>query len=543
MRPGRYSFLPILAAVLLCFGIVGAVIARSFGQWLVLVHLIGAAAVFCVWGIHWFFSGSQPKACWSSWLIETNVGFRSFLLMAQCALFLGFVVCGNWLARHYDVRWDLTSSGEFSLAQQSRQLLENLKQPVRLVAVGAPATIKRSGIGQLLRLYQRHNSELVSTEFVDARVNPHYVEQELQMKPGDLLYLEYGRGAEKKTVRLNRVDEETLTGALVRLVKGDVRKVYYIQGHDEPEIYGQEDENLSAFMAALQEEFFSVEGIGLANREKLPQDAALLILASPKKNLSAYEQELLVDYVRQGGALLMLYDPLTVKAIPEIAASFGVEIKNGVVLDQMRRAHTAPETGWQIITNVYAKHPITRHFSVRDFSAFMIAAPLRASQAPDREMECVEFVLSGPQSWGETQLKLLFGRQAEAAFDSEKDFAGPLALGVACEGGQLKASQDRPDHALAPLPSTSRLVVFGDSDWLKNVNFNLYGNRDLIMNAVNWLAREESGISMRAAGKRFSAAVVSERVFSMVLGLSFLVPELILLIGLFICWKRRRIES
>ena len=251
--------------------------------------------------------------------------------------------------------------------------------------------------------------------------------------------------------------------------------------------------------------------------------------------------------MRQGGALLLLYDPLTVNAIPEIAAAFGVEIKNGIVLDQVRRAHTAPETGWQIITNSYAKHAITRHFSARDFSAFMIAAPLRASQAQaqaqDRKMECVEFVLSGPQSWGETQLKLLFGRQAQAAFESEEDLPGPLALGVACEGGKRKASQDRPDPSSAPAPGAPRLAVFGDSDWVKNVNFNLYGNRDLIMNAVNWLAGEEGGISMRAAGKRFSAAAVSERVFSMVLGLSFLVPELILLIGLFICWKRRRIES
>ena len=48
------------------------------------------------------------------------------------------------------------------------------------------------------------------------------------------------------------------------------------------------------------------------------------------------------------------------------------------------------------------------------------------------------------------------------------------------------------------LAPTARLVVFGDSDFASNTYLSTLGNRDLFANAVNWLAEDESLISIRA---------------------------------------------
>jgi hypothetical protein len=41
------------------------------------------------------------------------------------------------------------------------------------------------------------------------------------------------------------------------------------------------------------------------------------------------------------------------------------------------------------------------------------------------------------------------------------------------------------------------LVILGDSDFAVNENLNLYGNRDLLLNILGWLAREQVLIALR----------------------------------------------
>ena len=43
----------------------------------------------------------------------------------------------------------------------------------------------------------------------------------------------------------------------------------------------------------------------------------------------------------------------------------------------------------------------------------------------------------------------------------------------------------------------TRIVVFGDSDFVANGYLGIPGNRDLFLNTVNWLAQQENLISIR----------------------------------------------
>ena len=110
-------------------------------------------------------------------------------------------------------------------------------------------------------------------------------------------------------------------------------------------------------------------------------------------------------------------------------------------------------------------------------------------------------------------------------------------------------SYEKKDGASAagssPEPSfqkVSRVVVFGDSDWLLNANIHVYANRDLAMNAVNWLAGEEGGVSIRPGTMRASAAPLTVAQLRLIMALSFVVPEVMLLLGLFIWYRRRAIS-
>ena len=85
----------------------------------------------------------------------------------------------------------------------------------------------------------------------------------------------------------------------------------------------------------------------------------------------------------------------------------------------------------------------------------------------------------------------------------------------------------------------ARVVVFGDATWVQNGNLTAMGNRDVALNAVNWVLGEEGGVAIGPKSIRVSAAPIPQATFNVILALSFLGPELILIFGLFVWWRRR----
>ena len=78
------------------------------------------------------------------------------------------------------------------------------------------------------------------------------------------------------------------------------------------------------------------------------------------------------------------------------------------------------------------------------------------------------------------------------------DIDGPVSLAAAVSAAATEAAPADPatDGGDAPKPE-SRLVVIGDSDFASNRWLGIAGNRDLFLNAVNWLAQQENLISIR----------------------------------------------
>jgi len=74
---------------------------------------------------------------------------------------------------------------------------------------------------------------------------------------------------------------------------------------------------------------------------------------------------------------------------------------------------------------------------------------------------------------------------------------------------------------------------------LRNDSLGAMGNRDLILNIVNWATGEEASIAIGPKKMRRSEAAFSQATFNVILALSFLGPEFLLLLGLFIWWRRQ----
>ena len=105
---------------------------------------------------------------------------------------------------------------------------------------------------------------------------------------------------------------------------------------------------------------------------------------------------------------------------------------------------------------------------------------------------------------------------------------GPLTLAAA---GSYRTGKES---------TQGRFVVVGSSDWVANGFIPFNGNRDLAMNAINWLASDEELISIRPK-ERDDRRITMTRAQLNWLGITSLglLPLAVVIAGLTVWWRRR----
>lgn len=520
-----------LGGVLLGFGILGALIVGSFtAQPLVVLQLLLGVLFLLMWGVT---SGlySFQKA---SQVIAGRSARFGYNVVLYSAVFGGLLVVANIFAFKNEKRWDLTEQGVYSLSEKSLQLVTGLPEPLKLIAIDTSKMMSLGSsndpekIKELLELYKYHNPKKVSVEIIDPRTDPVEVDR-LGMKQGNILYIEYGEGERSAISRLNTVDEQSVTNAIVKLSKGVAKKIYYIEGHGEPDVASETEEGMKSFVAALEDEHLQLEGLLLPQIGKIPDDAAAVIVAAPKQQLSVAERDALIQYANKGGRLVLLANPEDGGAdeVRTLAKSFGIEVGKDIILDADSQLFTG---GPQIfVARGFSPHPVTSKLSEKNPPVFAFASSVRAPTAKEAGATYTELLKTGRNSWAESDVARLFDKSDGKATFGEGDLKGPVSMAVVMERKVVGGSKD----------ATTRVVVVGDSTWLRNDSFGAMGNRDLILNALSWAAGEEGNIAIGPKRMRLSYAQFDQATVNAILALSFVGPEILLLIGLFIWWKRQ----
>ncbi|HMO01586.1 MAG TPA: Gldg family protein [Oligoflexia bacterium] len=543
------SFSGIVGGVFILFAVVGGLLIGALYDPLVIVrqpilllHLLFGSILV----LYWFFAVGLANLSQTG-IIFSGRGTRFGLnvIFYTTVVVAGFVFI-NWLANRYDSRWDLTEEGVYSLSPQTRKILEALEKPLQIVAFRGTQNVNDFEIENLLKLYKQQNRSKITTEIIDARSHPHKLDQ-YRVQMGNLIYIGYGDRDNLEESRLNEASEESITNAILKLTRGSAKKIYFIEGHSEPQLASQAADGLAKLRGAFVDEHFQVSGLILSQTGKIPDDAAAVVLVSPKKKLLAEEKQALIEYVDSGGRLLMMTDPKTTSDVKEIADNFGIVVRDDIVLDPVQRLFAGPAIGAQPIVRNYGSHIITRDMNDQHITIYNIASSVTYSadkKKLDPAISYAEIALTGPNAWGEKNLEAVFDSQNPTAQIDPEDTKGPVSLAIAYEkkvktGEQANSNKDNENQAEAKFEKLSRVVVVGDSDWALNANLEIYANRDFVLNIINWLSGEEGGISIRAKSMRASIAPITSQTFVWLLGLSFLVPELILLSGLMIWWSRR----
>jgi ABC-type uncharacterized transport system involved in gliding motility auxiliary subunit len=472
-----------------------------------------------------------------------NVRYGS-IAAGSVLVFVAILVAVNWLANRQNKRWDLTESKQFSLSDQTKQILASLKSPLNVhVFHGSQDNPQR--YRDRFDEYQ-YLSKQIHVEYVNAEGKPAEAEK-FEITAVPTIVMEYGG----RTQRATSIDESAITNALKKLIEGKTKKAYFLQGHGERDTDdASTPRGFKAAASALADENFESAKLTLAQAGSIPADATLLIVAGATTDLLPQEAELIGAFLKNGGKLLLLIDPQDKdgKGQPQsliaLAKTWGIQVNDDIVVDPSPIGRTIG-TDASVPIGMPTSHPITANFRV--ITAFPLTRSVTAVEGGTDGKFAQAFVQTGEQSWAETDVKGLYTTQRPEKNTDKGDKAGPISVAAAVSAPAAaptptpppadKPAADKPDDAPKP---ESRLAVIGDSDFASNRWLALGGNNDLFLNTANWLAQQEDLIAIRPRDPEDRRVELTEDQQTRILWITLVIIPLALFANAFrVYWKRR----
>ncbi len=459
----------------------------------------------------------RGKRLWSQWL-HTSL---SIIIVVAILVLLGLI------AERHPIRWDLTKSKSHTLSEQSRKIVETLKEPVKILGFFGDDEA-RSKAQDLFESY-RYVNKLISYEFVDPDRNPELAKKYDIKTYGTAVIEGYGR---KETV--TTVSEESITNAVLKLTRTEKKKIYFVSGHGEHPIEDFGKDGYSTVKSSLEKDNYEVDKLVLLEKGEVPQDAAVVVIAGPRKDFLPEEVKALEAYINRGGHLLVMLDPYYDAGLKKFLNSYGFELSNDVVVDKLSRVFGGSPL-MPVVTQ-YGIHKITNNFNVLTF--FPEARSVRESQQKPDNIVTTVLAQTSEAAWGETNRKLL--EQNQATFDEKEDIPGPVTIAAIAEISQKKEADQKDESASKTSPPKAIIAVFGDSDFASNTYFGIAGNGDLFLNSVHYLAEEQTLITIERRAKEGEPLVLTTTQIRLAFLISMvLMPLLVIFVASYVYMVRR----
>jgi ABC-type uncharacterized transport system involved in gliding motility auxiliary subunit len=451
---------------------------------------------------------------------------------------LAVLAAVNFLANRYDKSYDSTANKQFSLSDQTIKVVKGLKSDVQMTYFGGQNEFRTAR--DTLDRYSSLSPKLHVT-YIDPERKPQ-VAKAAGYRSDATVVVE--SGARRESAK--SLSEEELTGALIRSLKSEERTVCVLSAAGEHSIDDTDAGGYSLFKQLLERDNYKVRTESLrpaaagdnkslaigqtptAPSLEVPKTCMVLIIAGPKNDYPVPVVNALKTFVEAGGRALFLLDtplrlgdaepPSENEDLMKLLGDWGVTANKDLALDlsgvgQLFRL--GPEVPFIL---AYESHPITQPLT-RVPTAYPLSRSLDTQSVGKATLS--KLVATTEASVATTSIS------ARGAVDPTKGKKGPLTLAVA---GTLGRSPQ------------GRFVVVGTSRAAQNsiAGSRSLGNRDLMVNIINWLSSDEDLISIRPKAPEDRPLNMTSRRLTATFWLSVVVfPLAVIGFGLITWWRRR----
>jgi ABC-type uncharacterized transport system involved in gliding motility auxiliary subunit len=457
----------------------------------------------------------------TQWIRTRQTKYAAYVTV-YILVILTVIVVANILANRLNKSYDATANKRYSLSDQTKKVVGDLKQDVHIRYFDDATAMQPAK--DLLERYAILSPK-IHIEYIDVLKNPTLVRAANVSRKGEAVIEVGTRREDAKTF-----DEEGVTGALIRALKGGEREVCVVTGHGEHRLDdSSQGEGFSGFQTVVERNNYKVQPINLLQKAEVPADCTVLVVAGPAGDYIQPEVDAIKKYVEVGGrALFMLDPPLKLgrrqvgdnQALSDLLESWGVTVDKNLLLDESAASQLLGGGPEAPVVMQYDSHPI-----VSDLTNISTAFPLsRSLETKNTAKTTITKLFStSADSFATTNLS-----SAEIRIDPSKDKHGPFTLAVA---GTFTTGKPA---------GQGRFVVVGNSAWASNQALGFSGNRNLLLNTINWLSSDEDLIAIRPKDPEDRRITLNPRQFYLVLMTSQFFLPLIVVIGGVMVWLRRR---
>jgi ABC-type uncharacterized transport system involved in gliding motility auxiliary subunit len=466
---------------------------------------------------------------------------RSTLVRANLslvALAMFGIVCGlNYVISRHPVRFDMTSSKLYTLADQTKDSLKALKQDVTVTLfvsnkrqTNVQAEVHRAQ--QLLEEYAKINTKF-RFKVVDVDQNPSEAKRlgiheyntvvfESGDNRKDVLqrdYVTYALQGRQPTPKFQ--GEGAFTAALISMNDTTHPVIYFTEGHGEKEMNSPQPEGFNTFKDMLTQQNFTVKSVNLLTSGKVPDDATGLAIVGPTHPIQGAESDLIDDYLKKGGKLVLCVDPGMKVGLDSVFKDFGIKLGNDFLVDQT--SYAFPDV--RVVIPTYLSNPIVEKLSENHIASLMAFGRSIQTQSPAlKDVTQTPLMQTTDKGWALTDLK-----SKTLKFRPGLDTKGPVTMAVACEWALPTDATKR-----------ARLVVYGNSNFFTNQFLQGYGNLDLGLNSFSWAAQVENKITIHPKEDSMRVMNLSNVSANFIYYLTvWVMPIAILALGGWV-WYRRR---
>jgi ABC-type uncharacterized transport system involved in gliding motility auxiliary subunit len=435
---------------------------------------------------------------------------------------LGILIFLNILAARNHKRWDLTANKDFSLSQQTAQIIQSVKRPVQITGFfGKADQSAQQDLESKLKEYTSRSS-LITYRAVNPDTDPTTARSYNITSYGTLVFESGGRKQQT-----TGTDEQDLTGALLKVIQDRQPTIYFLTGHRERSIDGSDRLDYSQTRQALEQDNFRVTTLNLTISNTIPLSNTVLVVADPQTQLQPQEEQAISTYVVGGGRLMVLANPLDPPPLAGVLQAAGLSWNDDLLIDQ--QSELGNPTAPAVVEYPYS--PIAKDLSGQA-SLFPTARTIKKAQDTRTDVTVTALLQSSQNSQATTDFK------SGEVRPSQNDQKGPLVFGYSVEGAIT------PSGTYSGTLSTgtkARVVAIGDADFAANgVLSSAQGNSAFFRNAIAWLAAQDQLIALppKTPTDRgiFLDAGQGQFVFySSVVGL----PLLVMVAGVGVWWRRR----
>jgi ABC-type uncharacterized transport system involved in gliding motility auxiliary subunit len=587
-----YRSFGLFGLILLAFGILGGLVTGDWNALYVLVHLIGGASML---GLYLFTHIENLR--------ESVTGRRSQYAtntVVYTLVTLAVIVLVNYVGAQNEARYDASAEGIFSIAPQTRELLAGLDSDVEVLAFFREA--EGAGAQRLLDSYASE-SERFSYTMVDPDKRPELAQQYEVTQYGTLV-LDRGdettRITELSEEALTNALIRLMAAEGKRIYFTTGHGEPDLEARETPDGLGQlkaalENEGATVrplLLATLPDVPADADLLVIAGPQRafldneietlrrfLDRGGRALFLIEPRASAElvallaergvAVGDDVIIDQVVQ------LFAGPTVGVEP-VVSQYGShpitqEFAQNTLFRVARSVKPAPETpaGVTVTTLAstspasWAESNVDEVFETGEVDpegdepgpvSLAVAVSIDASALhwtePAIETAPEVGAEAAGEGAGETDPEATAGEAAPedpaataAAPDSAASGAGdPAAESAAAAATDAAGAPQAPAASGPPADLEARLVVVGDAEWVNNSRLSLLYNEDLALNMVGWLTGgAEETIAIRPRARRASRISLTEaQGWAVFYSTVLLLPELVLLSGLVIWWRRRR---